>query len=131
MYPLVSDLYLLLVIYSNLWHIWAASLIDSQQYQDAIRAHKAGRPIDLSDLPVPPGSVLIPDLFKDVLPVCTVKSVYLCVAILGCPPLQGSEGGQQNLMGVLETAMKIANRDADAEDDEEDGPTEAAKVKKT
>ncbi|XP_040892059.1 coiled-coil and C2 domain-containing protein 1A isoform X2 [Toxotes jaculatrix] len=70
-----------------------------KQYQDAIRAHKAGRPVNLSDLPVPPG----------------------------CPPLQGSEGGQQNIMGVLETAMKIANQDADAEDEEEDGPTEAAK----
>lgn len=32
-------------------------------------------------------------------------------------------------MGVLETAMKIANQDADAEDEEEDGPAEAAKVK--
>uniref|UniRef100_A0A7N6A822 Coiled-coil and C2 domain-containing protein 1B n=1 Tax=Anabas testudineus TaxID=64144 RepID=A0A7N6A822_ANATE len=72
-----------------------------KQYQDAIRAHKAGRPVSLSDLPVPPG----------------------------CPPFQGSEGGQQNLMGVLETAMKIANQDADAEDEEEDGPAEAAKVK--
>uniref|UniRef100_A0A672YG11 Coiled-coil and C2 domain-containing protein 1B n=1 Tax=Sphaeramia orbicularis TaxID=375764 RepID=A0A672YG11_9TELE len=63
-----------------------------KQYQDAIRAHKAGRPVNLSDLPVPPG----------------------------CPPLQGSEGGQQNFMGVLETAMKIANQDADAEDEDED-----------
>uniref|UniRef100_UPI0037E83356 coiled-coil and C2 domain-containing protein 1A n=1 Tax=Semicossyphus pulcher TaxID=241346 RepID=UPI0037E83356 len=70
-----------------------------KQYQDAIRAHKAGRPVSLSDLPVPPG----------------------------CPPLQGSEGGQQNFMGVLETAMKIANQDADAEDDEEEGQREAAK----
>ncbi|KAM6939515.1 coiled-coil and C2 domain-containing protein 1A [Xenentodon cancila] len=70
-----------------------------KQYQDAIRAHKAGRPVNLSDLPVPPG----------------------------CPPLQGSEGSQQNIMGVLETAMKIANQDADAED-EEDGEGEAAKV---
>lgn len=70
-----------------------------KQYQDAIRAHKAGRPVNLSDLPVPPG----------------------------CPPLQGSEGGQQNFLGVLETAMKIANQDADADDDEEDGPMEAAK----
>ncbi len=53
------------------------------------------------------------------------------VTLLGCPPLQGSEGGQQNFMGVLETAMKIANQDADAEDDEEeDGQREAAKVKK-
>ncbi|XP_029362953.1 coiled-coil and C2 domain-containing protein 1A isoform X2 [Echeneis naucrates] len=68
-----------------------------KQYQDAIKAHKAGRPVNLSELPVPPG----------------------------CPPLQGSEGGQQNFMGVLETAMKIAHQDPDAED--EDGPTEAAK----
>uniref|UniRef100_A0A3P9A7L9 Coiled-coil and C2 domain-containing protein 1B n=1 Tax=Esox lucius TaxID=8010 RepID=A0A3P9A7L9_ESOLU len=65
-----------------------------KQYQDAIRAHKSGRPVNLADLPVPPG----------------------------CPPLQGSEGGQQNLMGVMETAMKLANRDVDAEDD--DGPEE-------
>ncbi|KAA8595144.1 hypothetical protein FQN60_012279 [Etheostoma spectabile] len=70
-----------------------------KQYQDAIRAHKAGRPVTLSDLPVPPG----------------------------CPPLQGSEGGQQNFMGVLETAMKIANQDADAGEEEEDGQREAAK----
>ncbi|XP_029286424.1 LOW QUALITY PROTEIN: coiled-coil and C2 domain-containing protein 1A [Cottoperca gobio] len=70
-----------------------------KQYQDSIRAHKAGRTVTLSDLPVPPG----------------------------CPPLQGSEGGQQNFMGVLETAMKIANQDADAEDEEEDGQREAAK----
>uniref|UniRef100_A0AAY5K1B2 C2 domain-containing protein n=1 Tax=Esox lucius TaxID=8010 RepID=A0AAY5K1B2_ESOLU len=67
-----------------------------KQYQDAIRAHKSGRPVNLADLPVPPG----------------------------CPPLQGSEGGQQNLMGVMETAMKLANRDVDAEDD--DGPEEVA-----
>ncbi|KAJ8383707.1 hypothetical protein AAFF_G00215490 [Aldrovandia affinis] len=66
-----------------------------KQYQDSIRAHKAGRPVNLSDLPVPPG----------------------------CPPLQGSESGEQNFMGVLETAMKLANQDADADD--EDGPGEA------
>ncbi|XP_014842116.1 PREDICTED: coiled-coil and C2 domain-containing protein 1A [Poecilia mexicana] len=72
-----------------------------KQYQDAIKAHSAGRPVNLNDLPVPPG----------------------------CPPLQGSEGSQQNLIGVLETAMKIANRDADADDDDddEDGQKEAAK----
>ncbi|XP_069576633.1 coiled-coil and C2 domain-containing protein 1A [Brachyistius frenatus] len=70
-----------------------------KQYQDAIRAQKAGRLVSLSDLPVPPG----------------------------CPPLQGSEGAQQSFMGVLETAMKIANQDADAEDEEEDRQREAAK----
>uniref|UniRef100_A0A8C9WJ27 Coiled-coil and C2 domain-containing protein 1B n=1 Tax=Scleropages formosus TaxID=113540 RepID=A0A8C9WJ27_SCLFO len=70
-----------------------------KQYQDAIRAHKAGRPVNLSDLPVPPG----------------------------CPPLQGSEGGEQNFMGVLETAMTLANQDADAEDEE--GPGEEPTVR--
>ncbi|KAI1886638.1 hypothetical protein AGOR_G00197870 [Albula goreensis] len=64
-----------------------------KQYQDSMRAHKAGRPVNLSDLPVPPG----------------------------CPPLQGSESGEQNFMGVLETAMKLANQDADAEGDDEPG----------
>lgn len=68
-----------------------------KQYQDAVKAHKAGRPVNLSDLPMPPG----------------------------CPPLQGSEGGGQNLMGVLETAMKIANQDEEADDDDdEDEPKE-------
>lgn len=68
-----------------------------KQYQDAIKSHKAGRPVNLADLPVPPG----------------------------CPPLQGSESSQQNFMGVLETAMKLANQDADAED--EDGTGTLAK----
>ncbi|KAJ8001514.1 hypothetical protein DPEC_G00170270 [Dallia pectoralis] len=78
-----------------------------KQYQEAIKAHKAGRPVNLADLPVPPG----------------------------CPPLQGSEGGQQNIMGVLETAMKLANRDEDAEDDSEPGevatPTAKPPVQKS
>ncbi|XP_077461156.1 coiled-coil and C2 domain-containing protein 1A [Stigmatopora argus] len=68
-----------------------------KQYQDSIKAHKAGRPVNLSDLPVPPG----------------------------CPPLQGSESDKPNFMGVLETAMKIANQDPDAED--EDTPKDMAK----
>ncbi|KAJ0050464.1 hypothetical protein NL108_003698, partial [Boleophthalmus pectinirostris] len=61
-----------------------------KQYQDAIKAQKAGRPVNLSDLPMPPG----------------------------CPPLQGSESGEQNFMGVLETAMKIANQDVEADDED-------------
>uniref|UniRef100_A0A8C1MZM5 Coiled-coil and C2 domain-containing protein 1B n=1 Tax=Cyprinus carpio TaxID=7962 RepID=A0A8C1MZM5_CYPCA len=65
-----------------------------KQYQDAIKAHKAGRPVNLAELPVPPG----------------------------CPPLQGTEGGQQNFMGVLETAMKLANQDTDADADEDENP---------
>ncbi|XP_062395328.1 coiled-coil and C2 domain-containing protein 1A [Sardina pilchardus] len=62
-----------------------------KQYQDAIRAQKAGRQVNLADLPVPPG----------------------------CPPLQGSET-EQNFMGVLETAMKLANQDAEADDGDDD-----------
>ncbi|XP_067258591.1 coiled-coil and C2 domain-containing protein 1A isoform X1 [Chanodichthys erythropterus] len=69
-----------------------------KQYQDAIKAHKAGRPVNLAELPVPPG----------------------------CPPLQGTEGGNQNFMGVLETAMKLANQDADADADEDEEPQKVA-----
>ncbi|XP_061080157.1 coiled-coil and C2 domain-containing protein 1A-like isoform X2 [Conger conger] len=64
-----------------------------KQYQDAIRSHKAGRPVNLSELPVPPG----------------------------CPPLPGSEGTEQNLTGVVEAAVKLANRDAEEEEWEEQG----------
>lgn len=71
-----------------------------KQYQDAIKAHKAGRPVNLLDLPMPPG----------------------------CPPLQGSEGGERNFMGVLETAMKIANQDDEADDDDEDAPPSAVRA---
>lgn len=70
-----------------------------KQYQDAIKAHKAGRPVNLSDLPMPPG----------------------------CPPLQGSESGERNFMGVLETALQIANQDENADDDDdEDAPKRPA-----
>lgn len=48
--------------------------------------------------------------------------------LLGCPPLQGSEGSQQNFMGVLETALKLANQDADP-DDEKDGGQRVAAAK--
>lgn len=55
--------------------------------------------------------------------------VCVCVCDLsGCPPLQGTEGGQDNFINVLETAMKLANQDPDTEDDEEGGQSEAAKV---
>ncbi|KAG7460128.1 hypothetical protein MATL_G00217960 [Megalops atlanticus] len=36
-----------------------------------------------------------------------------------CPPLQGSESTEQNFSGLLETAMKLANQDAEAEEGEE------------
>ncbi|KAG9340406.1 hypothetical protein JZ751_021519 [Albula glossodonta] len=62
-----------------------------KQYQGAIQAHKAGRPVSLSELPIPPG----------------------------CPPLQDLESGEQSFSGVLEAAMKLANQDADEEEGEE------------
>uniref|UniRef100_A0A8C6RM32 Coiled-coil and C2 domain-containing protein 1A n=1 Tax=Nannospalax galili TaxID=1026970 RepID=A0A8C6RM32_NANGA len=66
-----------------------------KQYQDAIRAHKAGRAMDVADLPVPPGF----------------------------PPIQGletAEPTQQSLVGVLEAAMKLANQDEGSEEDEDE-----------
>nr|XP_040146927.1 coiled-coil and C2 domain-containing protein 1A [Ictidomys tridecemlineatus] len=68
-----------------------------KQYQDAIRAHKAGRAVDVAELPVPPGF----------------------------PPIQGleaSEPAQQSLVGVLETAMKLASQDEGPEDEEDEAP---------
>ncbi|XP_068939279.1 coiled-coil and C2 domain-containing protein 1A [Petaurus breviceps papuanus] len=62
-----------------------------KQYQDAIRAHKAGRSVDVTELPVPPGF----------------------------PPIQGLEAAtsaQQSLVGVLETAMRLANQDEEEEE---------------
>ncbi|EDL10935.1 mCG5898, isoform CRA_b [Mus musculus] len=68
-----------------------------KQYQDAIRAHKAGRAVDVAELPVPPGF----------------------------PPMQGlesAEPSQQSLVGVLETAMRLANHDEGSDDEEEETP---------
>ncbi|XP_042638686.1 coiled-coil and C2 domain-containing protein 1A [Orycteropus afer afer] len=68
-----------------------------KQYQDAIRAHKAGRAVEVAELPVPPGF----------------------------PPIQGleaTEPAQQSLVGVLETAMKLANQDEGPEDEEDEEP---------
>nr|XP_030735733.1 coiled-coil and C2 domain-containing protein 1A isoform X4 [Globicephala melas] len=68
-----------------------------KQYQDAIRAHKAGRAVDVAELPVPPGF----------------------------PPIQGleaTEPTQQSLVGVLETAVKLANQDEGPEDEDDEEP---------
>ncbi|XP_064293317.1 coiled-coil and C2 domain-containing protein 1A isoform X3 [Phalacrocorax carbo] len=69
-----------------------------KQYQDAIRAHKAGKTVDFSELPVPPG-------FQ---------------------PIQGTEmpPGDQSIAGVLETAMKLAGQE-DHGEEEEEGAEEA------
>ncbi|KAF5928988.1 hypothetical protein HPG69_018167 [Diceros bicornis minor] len=79
----------------------ALTPMSPQQYQDAIRAHKAGRAVDVAALPVPPGF----------------------------PPIQGleaSEPAQQSLVGVLETAMKLANRDEGPEDEDDEEPKQVS-----
>lgn len=68
-----------------------------KQYQDAIRAHKAGRAVDVAELPVPPG-------------------------FLPIQGLEASESTQPSLVGVLETAMKLANQDEGPEDEEDEEP---------
>lgn len=68
-----------------------------KQYQDALRAHKAGKAVDVAELPVPPGF----------------------------PPIQGleaAEPAQPSLVGVLETAMKLANQDEGPEDEDDEDP---------
>ncbi|XP_040436961.1 coiled-coil and C2 domain-containing protein 1A isoform X2 [Falco naumanni] len=67
-----------------------------KQYQDAIRAHKAGKTVDFSELPIPPGF----------------------------PPIQGAEtpSGEQSLAGVLEVAARLASQEVR---DEEEGDEEA------
>ncbi|XP_053320316.1 coiled-coil and C2 domain-containing protein 1A [Spea bombifrons] len=76
-----------------------------KQYQDALRNHKAGKPVNLAELPVPPGF----------------------------PPIQGSEpqNQEQSIVGVLETAMKLANQGdgGGSDDDSEDEKGSANKIK--
>ncbi|KAM8987296.1 coiled-coil and C2 domain-containing protein 1A [Ara ararauna] len=66
-----------------------------KQYQEAIRAHAAGKAVDLSDLPVPPG-------FE---------------------PIQGMDaGGEQSVAAVLEQALRLVGQE---DREEEDGAEEA------
>ncbi|XP_068054860.1 coiled-coil and C2 domain-containing protein 1B isoform X3 [Anomalospiza imberbis] len=64
----------------------------AKQYQDAIRAHKAGRKVNFSELPVPPGF----------------------------PPLPGvaATDGGSTIAAVLESASKLANMEENDEEEE-------------
>lgn len=73
----------------------------AKQYQTAIRAHKAGKPVNFDELPVPPGFPPIPG--------------------------QKSPEAEQGFVAALEAAEKLANADVNetAEDEEEEREEES------
>uniref|UniRef100_A0A8C2DSL4 Coiled-coil and C2 domain-containing protein 1B n=1 Tax=Cyprinus carpio TaxID=7962 RepID=A0A8C2DSL4_CYPCA len=77
----------------------------AKQYQAAIRAHKAGRPVNFDELPAPPGF----------------------------PPIPGQKAAapEQGLAAVLETANKLTSNEdevGDGEDEEGEQKVKALKV---
>ncbi|KAJ7405368.1 Coiled-coil and C2 domain-containing protein 1B [Willisornis vidua] len=75
----------------------------AKQYQDAIRAHKAGRKVNFSELPVPPGF----------------------------PPLPGvAQDGGSTIAAVLESASKLANMEEEDEEEESEALPQAPVAKK-
>ncbi|KFZ64108.1 Coiled-coil and C2 domain-containing protein 1B, partial [Podiceps cristatus] len=76
----------------------------AKQYQDAIRAHKAGRKVNFSELPVPPGF----------------------------PPLPGvaATDGDNAIADVLESASRLANMEENDEEEENEPLTQAPVAKK-
>ncbi|KAM4754703.1 coiled-coil and C2 domain-containing protein 1A [Cyanocitta cristata] len=73
-----------------------------KQYQAAIRAHSAGKAVDLSELPVPPGF----------------------------PPIQGTEiASESSISGMLEAALRLAGPEEEEkeEEEEEEGGTKGGK----
>lgn len=80
----------------------------AKQYQDAIRAHRAGQEVDFAVLPVPPGFPPIP----------------------GLEPSKGTE--EDSVAATMATAQKLASEDAALvdEDAEQDTPAQAPLAKK-
>ncbi|XP_037014217.2 coiled-coil and C2 domain-containing protein 1B [Artibeus jamaicensis] len=84
----------------------------AKQYQDAIRAHRAGRKVDFSELPVPPGFPPIP----------------------GLEPTPGTE--EDAVAATLAAAQKLASSEdtapaeEDGDEDEDEPPAQAPVSKK-
>lgn len=80
----------------------------AKQYQDAIRAHQAGRKVDFAELPVPPGFPPIP----------------------GLEPRKDTE--EDSVTATLAAAKKLASEDTALvdEDEERDTPAQAPLAKK-
>ncbi|CAK6441148.1 unnamed protein product [Pipistrellus nathusii] len=83
----------------------------AKQYQDAIRAHRAGRRVDFAELPVPPGFPPIP----------------------GLEPVAGTEADA--VAAALAAAQKLASEEAapaeeDGDEDEGEPPAQAPASKK-
>nr|XP_055197769.1 coiled-coil and C2 domain-containing protein 1B isoform X2 [Nyctereutes procyonoides] len=82
----------------------------AKQYQDAIRAHRAGRRVDFAELPVPPGFPPIP----------------------GLAPAVGTE--EDAVAATLAAAQKLASSEdpvpAEEEEDEDEPPAQAPVAKK-
>ncbi|NXG66194.1 C2D1B protein, partial [Hemiprocne comata] len=76
----------------------------AKQYQDAIRAHKAGRKVNFSELPVPPGFPPLPGV--------------------------GAMDGDSTIAAVLESASKLANMEENDDDEENEPLTQAPVAKK-
>lgn len=76
----------------------------AKQYQAAIRAHKAGRPVNYDELPAPPGF----------------------------PPIPGQKptSPEQGLAAVLETANKLTSNEAEARDGQDEDEEEEEKAPK-
>ncbi|XP_038147845.1 coiled-coil and C2 domain-containing protein 1B [Cyprinodon tularosa] len=77
----------------------------AKQYQSAIRAHKAGKPVNFDELPVPPGF----------------------------PPIPGQKaaGAEQQFIATLEAASKLTSTDATEvgdEEEEDDEKEEESKI---
>uniref|UniRef100_A0A3P9HIL8 Coiled-coil and C2 domain containing 1B n=1 Tax=Oryzias latipes TaxID=8090 RepID=A0A3P9HIL8_ORYLA len=75
----------------------------AKQYQSAIRAHKAGKPVNFDELPVPPGFPPIPG--------------------------QKAEGAEEGFIAALEAANKLASTDAAEEEDDDDDDDKGEELK--